>query len=115
MLASVTTRAGALSGGNIQKVLLARELSFDPRVVIYHKPTQGLDVKTTRAVRERIREQAASSVTAILISTDLEEILELCDRVAVLYRGQVTDVIENGPDAGEHIGHLMIGGTPLTG
>ena len=52
------TRVGALSGGNIQKVVLARELSFDPKVVVYSKPTYGLDVKTTRSVRQTIREQA---------------------------------------------------------
>ncbi len=55
---SVHTRAGTLSGGNIQKVLLARELSFDPKVVVFHKPTYGLDVKTTGTVRDTIRELA---------------------------------------------------------
>ena len=55
---SIATRVGTLSGGNIQKVLLARDLSFDPRVVVYNKPTHGLDIKTTRWVRQRIRDQA---------------------------------------------------------
>ena len=53
------TRAATLSGGNIQKVLLARELSFDPKVVVFHKPTYGLDLKTTTRVRDAIRELAA--------------------------------------------------------
>ncbi len=56
---SVATRAGTLSGGNIQKVLLARELSFGPKVVVFNKPTYGLDVKTTTTVREQIRQLAA--------------------------------------------------------
>jgi general nucleoside transport system ATP-binding protein len=107
---SVTSRAATLSGGNIQKVLLARELSFDPRVVVYNKPTQGLDVKTTRAVRQRIRDQARDGVSAIVISTDLEELLQLSDRVAVLYRGRIVGVVDNGPDVSERIGELMIGG-----
>ena len=107
---TVATRAGTLSGGNIQKVLLARELSFDPRVVVYHKPTQGLDVKTTRGVRQRIRDQARDGVSAIVISTDLDELLEFCDRITVLYRGQLVGVVENSPEAGERIGELMIGG-----
>ncbi len=107
---TVATRAGTLSGGNIQKVLLARELSFDPRVVVYHKPTQGLDVKTTRGVRQRIRDQARDGVSAIVISTDLDELLEFCDRITVLYRGQLVGVVENSPEAGGRIGELMIGG-----
>ena len=78
------TRVGALSGGNIQKVVLARELSFDPKVVIYSKPTYGLDVRTTRSVRQTIREQAEQGVTSIVISTDLDELLDLCDRIAVM-------------------------------
>jgi len=107
---SVAARAGTLSGGNIQKVLLARELSFDPQVVVYNKPTQGLDVKTTRLVRQRIRDQAREGVSALVISTDLDELLEMCDCIAVLYRGRLAGTVENGPDAGERIGELMIGG-----
>jgi simple sugar transport system ATP-binding protein len=108
---TVTARVGTLSGGNIQKVLLARELSFDPQVVVYSKPTQGLDVKTTRLVRQRIRDQAHDAgVSAIVISTDLEELLDLCDSIAVLYRGRLAGTVENGPEAGERIGELMIGG-----
>jgi simple sugar transport system ATP-binding protein len=106
----VASRAGTLSGGNIQKVLLARELSFDPQVVVYNKPTQGLDVRTTRLVRQRIRDQADDGVSALVISTDLDELLELCDRIAVLYRGRLAGTVENGPEAGERIGELMIGG-----
>jgi len=104
------TRVGALSGGNIQKVVLARELSFDPKVVIYSKPTYGLDVRTTQSVRHTIREQAAEGVTSVVISTDLDELLDLCDRIAVLSRGRVTGVVENGPNAQLQIGELMIGG-----
>jgi simple sugar transport system ATP-binding protein len=107
---SVLARMGTLSGGNIQKVLLARELSFDPEVVVYSKPTQGLDVKTTRLVRQRIRNQAAEGVSAIVISTDLDELLDLCDRIAVLYRGRLAGTVTNSPDAVGRIGELMIGG-----
>jgi simple sugar transport system ATP-binding protein len=104
------TRVAALSGGNIQKVVLARELSFDPKVVVYSKPTYGLDVKTTRSVRQTIREQAADGVTSIVVSTDLDELLDLCDRIAVLSRGRVAGVVENGPNAQREIGELMVGG-----
>ena len=104
------TRVAALSGGNIQKVVLARELSFDPKVVIYSKPTYGLDVRTTRSVRQTIREQAREGVTSIVISTDLEELLDLCDRIAVLSRGRITGIVENGPSAQQRVGELMVGG-----
>jgi simple sugar transport system ATP-binding protein len=92
--------------------LLARELSFDAKVVVFHKPTYGLDLKTTRAVREIIgglREHGA----ALLISTDLDELLEVSDRIAVLSRGRIVGIVENGPGAGEQVGRLMIGDVTL--
>jgi ABC-type uncharacterized transport system ATPase subunit len=107
---SPETRVGALSGGNVQKVVLARELSFDPKVVVYNKPTYGLDVKTTRSVRQTIREQTLDGVTSIVISTDLDELLDLCDRIAVLSRGRIAGVVENGPNAQQQVGELMVGG-----
>lgn len=107
----VTTRVSTLSGGNIQKVLLARELSFEPKVVVFHKPTYGLDVKTTASVRELIRQLAESGGAAVVISTDLDELLELCDRIAVLSRGQLVGTTTNGPDAAERVGELMIAET----
>jgi general nucleoside transport system ATP-binding protein len=106
---SVATRAGTLSGGNIQKVLLARELSSDPKVVVFNKPTYGLDIRTTLAVRERIQELATGGVAALVISTDLEELLGICDRIAVLYQGRLVGTFENGPGAAERIGELMVG------
>ncbi len=109
---SVHTRAGTLSGGNIQKLLLARELSGDAKVVIFHKPTYGLDLKTTRAVRAIIsglRDRGA----ALLISTDLDELLEVSDRIAVLSRGKIVGIVDNGPGAGEQVGRLMIGDVSL--
>ena len=109
---SIHARAGTLSGGNIQKLLLARELSFDAKVVVFHKPTYGLDLKTTRAVRETIgglREHGA----ALLISTDLDELLEVSDRIAVISRGRIVGIVDNGPGAGEQVGRLMIGDVTL--
>jgi general nucleoside transport system ATP-binding protein len=107
---SVASRVGTLSGGNIQKVVLARELSFAPKLVLYNKPTYGLDAKTTQAVRERISAEAEQGVTAIVISTDLGELLDLCDRIAVLFRGRLAGVVPNGPGAEQTIGELMVGG-----
>ncbi len=103
------TRVGTLSGGNVQKVVLARELAHDPRLVVYNKPTYGLDILTTRAVRARIRELAGQGVSALLISTDLDELVALCDRIAVLSRGRLTGIVQNGPGAEQRVGELMVG------
>jgi ABC-type uncharacterized transport system ATPase subunit len=109
---TVETHCGALSGGNLQKMVLARELSFDPKIVVYNKPTYGLDVKTTRTIRERIRELSEKEgVSAVLISTDLEELLDLCDRIGVMFRGRLTGVVENcGAGVETQVGKLMLGG-----
>jgi general nucleoside transport system ATP-binding protein len=106
---SVATRAGTLSGGNVQKVLLARELSFDPRVAVFHKQTYGLDVKTTTTVRGLIGRLAEGGGAALVISTDLDELLEICDRIAVLSRGRLVGVVPNGPGAAAEVGRLMVG------
>jgi simple sugar transport system ATP-binding protein len=105
------TRAGALSGGNIQKLLLARELSFGPKVVVFHKPTYGLDLKTTEHVRTVIRDLAGQGTAVVVISTDLDELIELSGRIAVLSRGRMAGIVDNGPHAVDRVGSLMIGTT----
>jgi simple sugar transport system ATP-binding protein len=103
------TRAGTLSGGNVQKLLLARELSFDPKVVVFHKPTYGLDLKTTEHVRAVIRDLVGKGAAVVVISTDLDELIELSGRIAVLSRGRLAGVVDNGPHAVDQVGSLMIG------
>jgi len=112
---SEQTRAGTLSGGNIQKILLARELSHGPRVVIFHKPTYGLDLKTVYRVRETVREFAADGGAALLISTDLDELAELSDRIAVVSNGRlVGEVVNDGNRVTERVGEIMVGSkTPV--
>jgi ABC-type uncharacterized transport system ATPase subunit len=105
---SVDANIGTLSGGNIQKVLLAREQAFDPKLVVYNKPTHGLDVKTASFVRSQIREQAEQGVTVIVISTELDELVALCDRIAVMSSGRLTGVVDNGPGAHARVGELML-------
>ena len=106
---SERTPIGRLSGGNIQKVLLARELADGAKVVIFNKPTYGLDLANTLATRERIRAIAADGRAVLLISTDLEELLQLCDRIAVMADGALVGTIENGPGARAQVGRLMVG------
>ena len=103
------TPLGHLSGGNVQKALLARELDNQPMAVIYNKPTYGLDLNNIRRARQAICERADEGVATILISTDLDEILELADRVGVMLDGRMVGIVENDADAARRVGELMIG------
>ncbi len=107
----IDTPIGKLSGGNIQKALLARELDGPARMVIFAKPTHGLDVQNTTAVRERIRRSARAGMAVMLISTDLEELLELAGRIAVMSQGGIVGMVINTPRARGQIGELMSGAT----
>ena len=106
---AISTPVGRLSGGNIQKVLLARELAEGARAVIFNKPTYGLDLSNTLATRQRIRDIAGQGLAVLLISTDLEELLSMCHRIAVISQGRLVGTIANGEGAGERVGRLMVG------
>ncbi len=106
---SERTPIGKLSGGNIQKLLLGRELTGKARVVVFNKPTYGLDVQNIRAIRARIVELADAGIGVILISTDLEELLEIADRIGVMAAGQLMGVVANDDEARARIGSMMIG------
>ncbi|WP_379062735.1 ABC transporter ATP-binding protein [Mesorhizobium sp. UC22_110] len=106
---SLKTPVARLSGGNIQKVLLARELAEGARVVIFNKPTYGLDLANTLASRQRIRDAAQSGLAVLLISTDLEELLSICNRIAVMANGALVGTVANADDARTRVGRLMIG------
>jgi general nucleoside transport system ATP-binding protein len=105
---SVRSRTATLSGGNLQKLLLARELAGDPRVVVFNKPTHGLDVRTAEFVRDQIREGAAAGHAALVISTEIEELVDLSDRIVVMSRGELTGEVENAAGVEERIGALMV-------
>jgi general nucleoside transport system ATP-binding protein len=103
------TRAAALSGGNQQKVVIAREVSRDPRVLLAAQPTRGLDVGAIEFVHRRLVEQRDEGRAVLLISLELDEILSLSDRILVIYEGEI--VGEFGPDATEEeLGIAMTGG-----
>jgi simple sugar transport system ATP-binding protein len=103
------TLCGQLSGGNIQKVLLARELSADPRVLVAASPTRGLDVGATAYVRQVLCERARQGMAVLLISEDLDEVLEISDRIAVFFEGRVMGVLDAATAEREEIGLLMAG------
>lgn len=111
------TRAGTLSGGNIQKLLLARELSNNPKLVIFNKPTYGLDLKTVARVREIILEFANEGVAVLLISADLDELTELADRIAVISQGRLIGETPNvGARTAEIVGEIIVNeGAAATG
>ncbi|HJQ27817.1 MAG TPA: ATP-binding cassette domain-containing protein, partial [Rubrobacter sp.] len=101
-------RAGALSGGNQQKAVLARELSGDPGVLIAAQPTRGVDVGAIEFIHRQLLEQRSEGKAILLISLELEEIRSLSDRILVIYAGRI--VGEVGPDAtDEELGLLMAG------
>jgi simple sugar transport system ATP-binding protein len=103
------TPIAALSGGNIQKALLARELAMQPKAVVFNKPTYGLDVRNMRDAWDRIRAQADAGVATVVISTELDELLTLCDRIGVMFGGRLRGIVDNGPDAQRRVGEMMVG------
>ena len=106
---SELTPVGKLSGGNVQKVLLARELDAEANVAILNKPTYGLDLHNQRLALDRIVAAAARGIAVIVISTDLDELLEISDRIGVMFQGRLTGIVLNDDTAGDQVRRLMTG------
>jgi general nucleoside transport system ATP-binding protein len=106
----VHQRARDLSGGNLQKLVLGREFSAEPRVLIAASPTRGLDVGAIETVHSYLRQAASDGVGLLLISEDLDEILALADRIIVMYEGELTGEFDPGFATVEEIGLAMAGG-----
>jgi len=100
----------SLSGGNMQKVVVARELSSEPYVLIASQPTRGIDVGATEFIREQLVVNRTEGTAVLLVSADLSEVMSLSDRIITLFEGQVTGVF---PDASkvseEELGAYMLG------
>jgi ABC-type uncharacterized transport system ATPase subunit len=107
---SVRIQARLLSGGNLQRLILAREITAKPRCIIAMQPTQGLDVGAIETVHRLLLEQRERGVAILLISEELDELLALSDRVAVIYEGQIVGEVDDGDI--ERIGLLMTGTVP---
>ncbi len=103
-------RARDLSGGNLQKLVLGREFSSAPKVLIAASPTRGLDVSAIDTVHSYLRDGADRGMAILLISEDLDEILALSDRVVVMYEGEVTGEFDPATATVEEIGLAMAGG-----
>lgn len=106
---STETLIKSLSGGNIQKLVLARELSRSPRVLIAAQPTRGVDIGATEYIHQRLLEEREKGTAILLISEDLDEIRALSDRIAVMYEGEIVGVVQNNEVSIEELGMMMAG------
>ncbi len=100
----------ALSGGNMQKVIVAREFTASPKVLIASQPTRGIDIGATEFIRKRLVQKRVEGTAILLISADLSEVMSISDRIMVMYEGHVTCVKINTPDlTEEELGYYMLG------
>ena len=107
--AGVETKVGSLSGGNMQKVVIAREFSFDSQVYIISQPTRGVDIGAIEFIHNRILEKKEEGAAILLCSADLDEVLRLSDRVITLYEGHITGEFDKDHLEKTEIGYYMTG------
>jgi ABC-type uncharacterized transport system ATPase subunit len=105
----INLEAGKLSGGNLQKVVLGREMMREPRVLIVEQPTRGLDVGATEFVRSQLLAARQSGLALLLISAELEEIMTLSDRIATIFKGEIMGILPAQVAKTEQIGLMMAG------
>ena len=108
--AEIDVKVSQLSGGNQQKIVLARELAGNPVLILAMQPTRGLDVGATETVQQRLLKERERGAAIIYISTELEEVMAISDKVAVMYRGEFVGVLDAKTATVEEIGLLMGGG-----
>ena len=106
---SINTKVASLSGGNQQKVIVARELARPVKLLIVNQPTRGLDVGSIEFIHRRIVEARDRGTAVLLISAELDEIMSLSDRIAVMYKGHILDTLEASTATREQLGLLMAG------
>lgn len=106
---SIDTTTRTLSGGNIQKVIMARELSCKPSVLVAAQPTRGVDIGAAEYIHERLVAQRAEGTAIVVVSEDLDEVLALADRVAVMFEGRIVGVVDRADCTVEQLGLMMAG------
>ena len=111
---SVDTETRLLSGGNLQRLILAREIASEPRLMVAVQPTRGLDVGAIATVHRLLMDQRAAGAATILISEDIDEVLAVADRVAVMYEGRLVGLFDAADADVAEIGLLMTGGRTAT-
>ena len=102
-------RTGSLSGGNQQKVVLAKWLAMSPKVMIFDEPTRGIDIGAKSEIYRLMRGLADSGVAVLMISSDMEEVIGVSDRVAVMHEGSISGVLNRDQFSEENILHLAVG------
>jgi len=105
----VGVRTGALSGGNQQKVVLARWLSMHPKAIIFDEPTRGIDVGAKREIYDMLRRLADEGVGILMISSDMEEVIGVSDRIAVMHEGAVSGMLERAEFSEHRVLELAVG------
>lgn len=108
---SIYSPVKKLSGGNIQKVLLGREIDSNPKVLITAYPVRGLDIGASYKIYDLLNEQKESGVGVLFIGEDLDVLIDLCDRIMILFNGRVTGIVDPSKVTKEEIGLLMTGGS----
>lgn len=106
---TIDTTTKNLSGGNIQKLIMARELSANPKVLIASQPTRGVDIGAAEYIHERISEQRQRGTASMVISEDLDEVMALSDRIAVMFEGKIMGIVNRDNATRESIGLMMTG------
>jgi len=106
--------AKSLSGGNQQKMVLAREIDVGQKVVLFNQPTRGLDMGAVDRIHKSIIGEKEKGKGVLLISTELSEIFEMADNIAIMYKGKIMGIYKNGELSTEKIGLLMAGYTGET-
>lgn len=109
---SLETPVKNLSGGNIQKLIMARELSRSPSFLVAAQPTRGVDIGASEYIHQRLLEQREAGTGILLVSEDLDEVMALSDRIAVIYEGRIMGLVERGVATVDQIGFMMAG-TPM--
>jgi general nucleoside transport system ATP-binding protein len=112
---NVQVNVSTLSGGNQQKVIIAREFSRPTKLLIAAQPTRGLDVGSIEYIHSRIIQKRDEGTAVVVVSSELDEIMALSDRIAVMYKGQILDIVPAIGVSREHLGLLMAGIKPAEG
>ena len=102
-------RVSTLSGGNIQKFILARSLSAEPGLIVCSNPTYGLDATTVRLIQQLLKEESRQGAAVLLITTDMDELFSCSNRIGVLFNGGISGFMDRSDATAEKIGKLMLG------
>ena len=106
---AVSTAVGSLSGGNQQKVVLAKWLAMRPRVLIFDEPTRGIDVGAKNEIYEMLRRLADSGVAILMISSDMDEVIGVSDRIAVMHEGRISGFLERSQFSEQNVLKFAVG------